>query len=140
MATHAIFEGLVFDEEGNSVETRVIGKESFYVVNDDGFLRHIPSVDVDRQIYDILKKQFEDNKDVIIEQTAKLLGQDDPFSQAVLANQFDNLDEQFAMLQKVGIPENDRMYMGMTGFRAVIDMHGSLIELQQPSREAGEDE
>jgi hypothetical protein len=44
------------------------------------------------------------------------------------------------MLQKVGIPENDRMYMGMTGFRAVIDLHGNLLELQQPSRESGEDE
>jgi len=140
MPTHAIFEGLVFDEDGNSVETRIIGKETFYVVNDDGFLRHIPSLDVDRQIFAILKTQFEENKDQIIEQTAKLLGQDDPFSQAVLANQFDNLDDQFSMLQKVGIPENDRMYMGMTGFKAVIDLHGNLVELLQPSREAGEDE
>ncbi|NSW51551.1 MAG: hypothetical protein HPY85_03485 [Anaerolineae bacterium] len=140
MTIHAIFEGLVFDENGNAAETRIIGKETFYVVDDDGFLRHIPSIEVDRQIYDILKKQFEDNKDLIIEQTAKLLGQDDPFSQAVLANQFGNLDQQFEMLQKVGIPENDRMYMGMTGFRAVIDLHGNLLELQQPSRESGEDE
>lgn len=140
MATQAIFDGLVFDEDGNTVETRVIGKETFYIVNDQGFLRHIPSEDVDRQIYDILKQQFEENKDAIIEQTAKLLGTDDPFSQAVLANQFENLDEQFKMLQKTGIPENDRLYMGMTGFRAVIDMHGNLVSLDQPSRETPDNE
>jgi len=133
MTKHAIFDGLVYDEEDNVVETIVIGNETFYKVNDAGFMRHISSSQVDRQIFDILKKQFEDNKDAIIEQTAKILGQDDPFSQAVLANQFENFEDQFNMLMNIGIPENDRLYLGMTGFRAIINIHGDLIELKQPT-------
>ena len=57
MSTKAIFEGLVFDEENNPVDIRVIGGEAFYVVNDDGFLRHISSEYVDRQVIDQLQKQ-----------------------------------------------------------------------------------
>ena len=132
MTKHAIFDGLVYDEEDNVVETITIGNEIFYKVNDAGFMRHIPSAQVDRQIFDILIKQFEDNKDAIIEQTAKILGQDDPFSQAALANQFENFEDQFNMLMKIGIPENDRLFLGMAGFRAMIDIHGNLIELKQP--------
>ncbi len=37
------------------------------------------------------------------------------------------------MLETVGLPENDRLYLGMTGFRAIIDIHGNLIELKQPT-------
>ena len=61
------------------------------------------------------------------------MGQEDPFSQAVLANQFENFEDQFNMLMNIGIPENDRLYLGMTGFRAIIDIHGNLIELKQPT-------
>ena len=140
MTKHAIFEGLVYDEDERVVETKNIGNDCFYVVDDAGFLRHIPSAQVDHQIFDILKNQFEQNKDAIIEQTSKILGQDDPFSQAVLANQLDNFDAQFKMLETVGLPENDRLYLGMTGFRAIIDIHGNLIELKQPTGVDPEDE
>ena len=50
MGTQALFAGLIFDEQGNPVEVTYIGDESVYVVNDTGFHRHIPSIDVDRQI------------------------------------------------------------------------------------------
>ena len=140
MTKHAIFEGLVYDENEKAVEAKNIGNDVFYVVDDAGFLRHIPSAQVDHQIFDILKNQFEQNKDAIIEQTSKILGQDDPFSQAVLANQLNNFDDQFKMLETVGLPENDRLYLGMTGFRAIIDIHGNLLELKQPTGVDPDDE
>lgn len=134
MATKAIFEGLVFDEEGQPVDVKVIGNQAFYVVDDDGFKRHIDSDYVDRQVIGELQKQFEDNKDAIIEQSAKMLGIDDPFSQAAMASKLGNFDEQYELLKTIGIPENDRIYLGMAGFKVVIDLHGELIEFHQPVR------
>lgn len=134
MATKAIFEGLVFDEEENPVAVRIIGKEAFYVVDDDGFHRHITSDYVDKQVIAQLQKQFENNKDAIIEQSAKLLGIDDPFSQAAMASKLGNFEEQYEILKNLGIPENDRMYLGMTGFKIIIDIHGEMLEFRQPSR------
>jgi len=134
MAMKAIFEGLVFDQDGNPTDVKTIGNEAFYVVDDDGFLRHIPAEDVDRQIIDQLKKQFDENKDAIIEQSAKLLGIDDPFSQAAMASKLGDFDQQYDLLKMVGIPENDRMYLGMAGFKVIIDIHGNLVEFHQPSQ------
>ena len=134
MSTKAIFEGLVFDEDENAVEVKVIGEEAYYVVDDDGFMRHIASGYVDKQVIDRLQKQFEDNKDAIIEQSAKLMGIDDPFSQAAMAAKLGNFEEQYELLKTMGIPENDRMYLGMTGFKIIIDIHGEMLEFRQPAR------
>jgi hypothetical protein len=38
----------------------------------------------------------------------------------------------------MGIPENDRMYLGMTGFKIIIDIHGEMVEFRQPSRSEDE--
>ncbi len=43
MSSQPLFAGLVADELGNPVETAFIGSEPCYVVNDDGFRRHIPA-------------------------------------------------------------------------------------------------
>ena len=134
MAMKAIFEGLVFDENENPADVKNIGNEAFYVVDDDGFLRHIPAEDVDRQIIEQLKKQFDENKDAIIEQSAKLLGIEDPFSQAAMASKLGDFDQQYDLLKMVGIPENDRMFLGMAGFKVIIDIHGNLVEFHQPSQ------
>jgi len=134
MSTKAIFEGLVFDEEENPVPISIIGNEAFYVIDDDGFKRHISSDHVDKQVIAQLQKQFEDNKDAIIEQSAKLLGIEDPFSQAAMASKLGNFEEQYDILKNMGIPENDRMYLGMTGFKIIIDIHGEMVEFRQPSR------
>ena len=134
MAMKAIFEGLVFDENENPADVKNIGNEAFYVVDDDGFLRHIPAEDVDRQIIEQLKKKFEENKDAIIEQSAKLLGIEDPFSQAAMASKLGDFDQQYDLLKMVGIPENDRMFLGMAGFKVIIDIHGNLVEFHQPSQ------
>jgi hypothetical protein len=134
MAMKAIFEGLVFDENENPADVRNIGDEAFYVVDDDGFMRHIPAEDVDRQIIEQLKKQFDENKEAIIEQSAKLLGIEDPFSQAAMASKLGDFDQQYDLLKMVGIPENDRMFLGMAGFKVIIDIHGNLVEFHQPSQ------
>lgn len=133
MSTRAIFEGLVFDQNDHPVDVTIIGNEACYVIDDNGFHRHISAEFVDRQVYDILKDQFLENKDAIIDQAAKMLGQDDIFSQAVLAKQMENVDQHFDLLMKLGIQENDRAYLGMVGFKITINLHGEVIDLKQPN-------
>jgi hypothetical protein len=138
--SHALFEGLVVDEDGNIVTVAYVGGEPCYVVNDAGFYRHIPSEQVDRQVLTLMGEQIEGNEDVISEQTAKMLGQEDIFTRAMLMNQLKQMDKQFDALLKTGIPEDARAYMGMMGFKVVINVHGEIVRVDQPSAPSGEDE
>jgi hypothetical protein len=132
MAQEPIFAGLVFDERDNPVEVTQVGDESFYVVDDDGFRRHIPSEQVDRQVLASMRELIEGHEGILSEQTAKMLGQEDIFTKALIETQLKNIDQQFDTLLKTGIPEEGRAYMGMMGFRITIDIHGEVINIDQP--------
>ncbi|MFW5713282.1 MAG: hypothetical protein ACOCYU_01285 [Brevefilum sp.] len=132
MPAKAIFEGLVYDEYDNPVETGWIGSEPCYIVDDDGFKRHIPAEEVDREVLRSMQEQIEGNEDLLTEKAAEMLGQDDPFTMAAIQNQLKNMDAQFEQLAQSGIPEESRMYMGMIGFRVIISIHGEVLEIEQP--------
>lgn len=136
MSTEPLFKGLVFDEKDQLVETSTIGSEPCYVVNDDGFLRHIPSREIDLQVLNSIKSQISGNEELIADQTAKMMGQDDLFSHAIILNQLKNIDKQLDQVMEIGMPENARMYLGMTGFKVVINIHGELVQLIQPTAPA----
>lgn len=140
MPIHALFEGLISDENGQPVTVAYIGDEPCYVVDDQGFLRHIPSMQVDRQVLDLMHQMVEGHEDSISQEAAKMLGQDDIFSIAMMANQLRQMESQFENLFQTGIPEEARAYLGMTGFQIIIDVHGEVIEVQQPGIVAGDDE
>jgi acetylglutamate synthase len=135
-----LFAGLVVDENDQVVETAMVGSEPMYVVNDAGFRRHIPAEYVDRQVLNFLKQQISGHEDLLSEQTAKMLGQEDIFSKAIIEKQFRNIDQQFEQLLKTGIPEEGRAYMGMMGFRIVINFHGDVVRIDQPGIISDEDE
>jgi hypothetical protein len=139
MSAGPLFAGLVFDEDDQLVETTYVGQEPCYVVNDAGFKRHIPSVDVDRQVLRFLGEQIEGHEEILSEQAAKMSGQDDIFSRAVFLEQFKNIEKQFDQIIEEGLPEEGRAYMGMTGFKVIIDHHGELVEVEQPGMIADED-
>lgn len=140
MTKQPLFGGLIEDEFGQPVNTSYIGDEPCYVVNDAGFLRHIPSEVVDRQVLNNMKEQIEGHEDLISDQTAKMLGAEDIFSRAMIINQLKQIDEQFEKLLQTGIPEESRAYMGMMGFRVIINLHGDVIELRQPGLASDEGE
>ena len=133
MARQPLFAGLVVDENGNLAETAYVGGESFYVVNDSGFHRHIPSEQVDRLVLGQLTEAMKGNEGLISEQTAKMLGQEDIFTRAVIEQQLKNMDKQFDALMQQGIPEEGRAYLGMLGLRIVINYHGEIVRIDQPS-------
>jgi hypothetical protein len=136
----ALFAGLVEDETGQPVEVTYVGGEPCYVVNNAGFHRHIPSEDVDRQVLKSMQEQVEGHEDILSDQVAKMLGQEDIFTRAIIQNQLKNMDQQFTALLNTGIPEETRMYLGMAGFRVIINFHGEVVDVHQPGRTSGEDE
>jgi hypothetical protein len=140
MPKQALFAGLVVDENDQTVDVAYIGDEPCYVVNDQGFRRHIPSEGVDRQVMQIMREGIEGHEEELGDQAAKMLGQEDIFSRAMIANQIKNIDKQFDALLETGIPEEGRAYMGMIGFRIKIDVHGEIIDIIQPGAISPDDE
>jgi len=128
----AVFEGLVYDEYDNPVQIGWIGSEPCYIVDDQGFKRHIPAEEVDRQVWEFMQSQIEGKEDLLSEQAAEMLGQKDIFTMAAIQSQLKNMDAQFEKLAEVGIPEESRIYMGMIGFRIIISIHGEVLEIVQP--------
>ena len=132
MPVKPLFTGLVYDENDQLVDTTSVGEEPCYIVDDDGFKRHIPSEQVDRQILDKLYETIKGHEEFIGEQAVSMLGQDDIFSRALFIEQLKNIDKQFDQLIESGFPEESRTYMGMTGFKVIINHHGEVIEVEQP--------
>ena len=139
MPNQAVFAGLVFDELDHPAEVVYVGEEPCYVVNDAGFHRHIPAEQVDRQVLENLAELISGHEDAVTEQTAKMLGQEDPFSVAMIQSQLKNINQQFDNLMKSGLPEELRAYLGMMGFRIRINIHGEVLEVAQPGMIADED-
>jgi hypothetical protein len=132
MTRKALFSGLVIDEYDRPVDVAYVGEEPCYVVDDAGFRRHIASEQVDRQVLNAMREMIEGHEGIVTEQTAKLLGQDDIFTRAMIESQLRNIDKQFDVLFESGIPEETIAYMGMAGLRIRINVHGDVIEINQP--------
>jgi hypothetical protein len=136
--TQPLFAGLVVDENDRPVQSASIGSEPAYVVDDDGFKRHIPAEQVDRAVLGQMAEMMKGSEDLLSEQTAKMLGQDDPFSKAMIENQLKNIEIQFDALLKTGLPEDMRAYLGMMGFKVVINYHGDVVRVEQPGAASDE--
>jgi hypothetical protein len=141
MSRQPLFAGLVVDERDRVAESALVGDEPFYVVDDAGFRRHIPAAQVDRQVLQKMQEMMKGSEGLISEQTAKMLGQEDIFTKALIEQQLKNMDQQFDALMQQGIPEEGRAYLGMLGFKVVINLHGEIVRVEQPSApDNGEDE
>lgn len=140
MPNTPLFAGLVLDENGKLAESAFIGSEPAYVVDDDGFKRHIPAEQVDKAVLNQLAEMMKGSEDILSKETAKMLGQEDPFSQAMIENQLKNIDKQFDAILKTGLPEDMRAYLGMMGFKVVINYHGEVVRVEQPGMSGEEGE
>ena len=138
MPRQPLFAGLIVDEYDRPVQVTYVGEEPMYVVDDAGFRRHSPTDQVDRQVLDRMREQISGNEETLSEQTAKMLGQEDIFSRALILNQLKHLDQQFDALLNTGIPEEGRAYLGMMGFKVVINIHGEVVRFDQPAVSSSE--
>lgn len=138
MPRQPLFAGLVLDEFGNPAESAVVGDEPMYVVDDAGFRRHISSEQVDRQVLNQFAEIMKGSEEFLSEQAAKMLGQEDVFSVAAIQQQLKNIDKQFDQLLQLGLPEDMRAYLGMMGFKIIINVHGEVLRIEQPGAVADE--
>ncbi len=136
MAHFAMFEGLVVDTRGQPVPVRYVGPDACYVVDDDGFLRHIDAALVDRQVLAAIKEQVDQHREIAVAGMLELLGQDDLFTKAALESSIDRIDQ---MAGQQPLPEEVRQWLGMLGFRIVIDEQGNVVEIQMPAGEVDEE-
>jgi hypothetical protein len=126
-----MFDGLVYDEYENLLATSVIGGEAQYVVDDDGFMRHVDAEAVDRQVLTFFLEQLSQNKDLAVEQAMEMMGQDDLLTKAALDASLSNISADQIIAQ--GVPTQARDMLGMLGFRVYIDVHGEVIRMDQPA-------
>jgi hypothetical protein len=136
MAKAAMFVGLVFDEEGRPADTADVGDRACYVIMDDDFRRHIDAEEVDRQVLRYIRGQVEEHREIALETMMELMGKNDLFTKVALESSINRMEE------TVGnpMPEEARQYMGMLGFRIVIDFHGNVVDIEMPAGGVGEDE
>ena len=133
MASHAFFSGIIFDENDNLIETVTVGNETFYVVDDDGFKRHIDSREVDEKIIRYFTDQISGNEEYLANAAATMTGKTDLFSMAMMKNQLKNIDKEIENMFNYAPPPGLSEYLGMSGFKVTIDFHGNIVNLNMPS-------
>jgi hypothetical protein len=128
MSHTALFPGIVVDERGRALEVSTIGSDAQYVIDDNGFRRHIDAQTIDRQVLQTLQEQIEANKDIVEQQMLKMIGKDDLFTKAAVDQSLGNMDQVLAR----GLPEGALQWLGMMGFKIVVNLHGEVIKLDSP--------
>jgi hypothetical protein len=126
----ALFSGLIQDENGNPVDAVMVGDVPNYVVEDDGFRRHVESEGVDRQVIELLREQFMAHRELATEAMLQMMGKDDLFTKAMIDASIQNMDKVLAQ----GLPDGARAWLGMLGFRVVINTHGDVVRLDMPEQ------
>ena len=132
----ALFSGLIQDEDGNPVDAVMVGDVPNYVVEDDGFRRHVESEGVDRQVIELLREQFMAHRELATEAMLEMLGKDDLFTKAMIDASIQNMDR----VLEQGLPDGARAWLGMLGFRVIINTHGDVVRLDMPEQYEAFDE
>jgi hypothetical protein len=132
MIRQPLFQGLVVNESNETVTITHIGKEAHYVINDAGFHRHVPADEIDRAVLRELRNQIINNKDIVSDSALKMSGQDDLFTKAMIDSSLNNIDDHMDKLLQQGLPSGARQWLGMLGFRIIVNHHGDIIEMSQP--------
>ena len=133
MSQHALFEGLVSDPHGRPVPVALVGGEAQYVVEDDGFRFHHDAEAIDRQVLGQMGQLADENREALTRGVLQMIGQDDLFTKAAVDAQLNNMQAGFDQLIRQGLPENARTYLGMMGFRVVLNFHGEIERIDQPT-------
>ena len=128
MSNKALFAGLVIDENGQTLDVVITGDEAQYVLDDNGFLRHIDAEAVDRQVLAQLQAQIEANKDAVEQGIMKMMGSEDIFTKAAIDKSIKDMDQ----VVKQGLPDDAQQMLGMMGFRVVVNYHGEVLRIDQP--------
>jgi hypothetical protein len=131
----AIFAGLIQNEAGEPVDVTYLGDEAFYVIPDGDFRRHVEASRVDDEVLRLLHEQMEGMEDQVIDGVLKFLGKEDLFTKASIDMALKNFDQAFRMAD----PEQWKPWLGMMGFRVIVNVHGEVVRVESPQQEIDED-
>jgi hypothetical protein len=133
-ARKALFGDLIFSEEGQPARAVYIGDVPHYAVPDGDFLRHVEAAHVDRQILDLIKERILPMKEAIVEGMIQMMGQEDLFTRPAIESAIEHMDR---ILETDNVDVDElRTALWMTGFRATVDVHGEVVDLEMPGVEA----
>lgn len=129
MARTAMFAGLVFDQNGRVAEVAHVGENACYVVYEDDFKRHIDAEIVDRQVLRFMRQQVEGSRDLAVGAILEMIGRDDLFTKAAVESTIEHMEDAVGQ----PIPEEARRWLGMLGFKIIIDEQGTVVDIQMPA-------
>ena len=135
MASSAMFAGLVVDEEGNAAEVAYVGENACYVVTMMDFKRHIDASWSICRCCDLCVDRSEDQRDLAVDTMLDMMGKDDIFTKAAVESSIDNIEDAVGQ----ALPEDARQFLGMLGFRIIIDFQGTVVDMELPAGEIDEE-
>jgi hypothetical protein len=127
----AIFAGLIQNEDEQPVDVTYLGDEAFYVIPDGDFMRHVEAAAVDDEVLRLLREQMEGMQDQVVEGVLKFLGKEDLFTKTSIDMALKNFDQAFRMAD----PEQWKPWLGMMGFRVIVNVHGEVVRVESPEQE-----
>ncbi|MCB0161893.1 MAG: hypothetical protein KDD83_27330, partial [Caldilineaceae bacterium] len=102
----------------------------------DGFRRHIDAAAVDLQVLRFMRGQVDENRDLAVGAMLDMMGKDDIFTKAAVESSINNIEDAVGQ----PIPEDARQWLGMLGFRIVIDDQGTVVDIVLPAGGIEDDE
>lgn len=135
-----LFAELVFNPQGQAAEVAFVGDEACYVILDGDFRRHVEAETIDRQVLLALHEQIVDHKEIVTQGVLNMLGQDDLFTKAMIDSSIENFEQQLDQLLQQGLPPDARTWLGLMGFRVIVDVHGEVLQIESPVGMAGLDD
>jgi hypothetical protein len=134
----AFFAGLVETEDGVPVGVATIGGEDFYVIDDQGFKRHVEAASIDRVVVSQFLEQAQEHRGEASQAMMKLMGSEDLFTKAAVESTIKNASADQVIGQQ--LPPEARQWLAMLGFRIIVNFRGEIVRLDLPAAPEAEDE
>lgn len=134
----AFFEGLVETEDGAAVDVAYVGGVACYVIDDHGFRRHVEAREIDRVVLGQFLAQLQEHPDEAAKAMLQLMGQDDLFTKAMVDATLRNINLDQILDQQM--PVEARQWLGLLGFRIIVDLRGQVVRVDLPTAPADWDE
>lgn len=134
----AFFAGLVETEDGAAVGVATVGGEDFYVIDDQGFKRHVEAGAIDKVVLAQFLEQVQEHRDEASQAMMKMMGSEDLFTKAAVESTLKNVNVEQVMGQQ--LPPDARQWLGMLGFRIVVNYRGEIVRVDMPAAPEADDE
>ncbi len=125
----AVFPGLVYNQAGEEAPVVMIGGVAHYAIPDEGFRRHVEAYRIDNYVIAALQEQMLTMREEIVEQILRMMNTDDILAKAALEASIKNMGQSIRQSD----PSQWAPLLRVYGFRIIVDVHGQVVEIIQPS-------